>query len=136
MTRSRFTLVALVAFGLCAADDSQILPPILPQAPSEVPWWIRLVDQKPCRRIGSFHKGSRARIEKLRQRHVISEEEWACMARELAALDEEVSASCVAEGFGYNDFVDKLRHQYVRCLPADRMGIVNEAAPPPLVEEP
>ena len=135
-TPGRIMLLAVVAFGLCAADDSPIVPPILPQAPSAVPWWIRLVDQNPCRRIGSFHKGSRERIEKLRTSDVIFDEEWSCMARELAALDEEISATCLAEDLGYNDFADRLRKRYLQCLPFNRKAIANDAAPPPLAETP
>jgi len=47
-----------------------------------------------CRYIGTYHKESRQRLEELRANEVITLDEWKCMARALAALDDELTLDC------------------------------------------
>jgi len=80
---------------------------------------------EPCRFMGTFHKESRVRLEELRMCHAISEAEWACMARELKALDRAFTAECRDRRVRYREIAADQRDRYVGCLPELAAGVAN-----------
>ena len=71
---------------------------------------------EPCRYMGTFHRESRQRLEALRMCHVISEDEWGCMARELEALDVAFTKQCRSERVAVDDILADQRGRYGRCV--------------------
>ena len=74
---------------------------------------------EPCRYMGTFHRESRQRLEALRMCHVISEDEWGCMARELRALDVAFTNRCRSEDVAVDDILADQRARYGRCARAE-----------------
>ena len=85
----------LVSFPALACYENTVAPPA--EERSRSPFTTSPADiavEEPCRFIGTFHKESRQRLEELRAGKVISLDEWACMARALKSLDEEMTVKC------------------------------------------
>lgn len=77
--------------------------------------------------MGTFHKESRVRLEKLRTCHAISDAEWGCMAGELKALDRAFTSECRDRKVRYREISADQRDRYVRCLP-ERADMVASCA--------
>ena len=88
-------VLLLVSVPALACDENAEAPPT--EERSRSPFTTspaELAVEEPCRFIGTFHKESRQRLEELRAGKVISLDEWACMARALKSLDEEMTVKC------------------------------------------
>jgi hypothetical protein len=80
-----------------------------------------LVASQPCRYMGTFHQVRRARLEQLRMAHEITHDEWACMARALASVDEKFTAECADRSIPFEEMLGALRDGYSTCVDASRL---------------
>ena len=80
---------------------------------------------EPCRYMGTFHRESRWRVEKLREHGTLSFDEWACMTRELKQLDVTFSAECKRREVGVAEISDNQRARYRSCVGPDRIGFAD-----------
>lgn len=95
LIRRVLLVLLLVSVPALACDQNAEAPPA--EERSRSPFTTSPADlavEEPCRFIGTFHKESRQRLEELRAGKVISLDEWACMARALKSLDEEMTVKC------------------------------------------
>ncbi len=94
MLKTLFVLWVVSVPGLAFADDAssgsvekeRCSPFTCP--PSQ------LAREEPCRYVGNFHKESRQVLEEMRATKIVTLDEWACMARALQALDNEMTVQC------------------------------------------
>lgn len=74
--------------------------------------------------MGTLHRESRVRIEKLRLCDAIDDDEWLCMARALQAIDRNFTARCMSDRVAYAEIADAQRAKYHACaVAADRETI-------------
>ena len=77
--------------------------------------------QEPCRYMGTLHRESRTRLERLRMCAAITEDDWLCMSRALQALDRDFTARCKSDSISYTEIADDQRGRYRNCaVAADR----------------
>lgn len=107
-------IVMLLLLFLVACEDSSEEP-----EKSQSPFSRSLASvamDEPCRYIGTFHKESRQRLEELRAHQVVSLDEWKCMARALAALDDELTRECKEEEKSIELIEIRQSELYAPCL--------------------
>jgi hypothetical protein len=80
---------------------------------------------EPCRYMGTFHRESRWRVEKLREHGSLSFDEWACMTHELKQLDIVFSAECKRREVGVAEISDDQRARYRSCVEPDRVDLAD-----------
>jgi len=114
---SMFLAVAAGVVAGCAGPrEVKVTPPAASIATNE-----------PCRYMGSLHRESRSKLEILRTRHKITMEEWRCMAKALASIDKDLTASCTERVVSYSEFQDEQRARYSTCLPEGAGAMLDEA---------
>lgn len=79
-----------------------------------------LAMEDPCRRMGTLHKESRGRLEYLRRCGVVSDRQWACMARALESHDEHFTAACRTRRVPFAEIAAAQRSDYAGCLGSGR----------------
>jgi hypothetical protein len=104
-------LVGLLLFGShsAMAEEEKSRSPFS-RSPADV------AKDEPCRFMGTFHKESRRRLEALFSCHVISIEQWKCMANELKTLDKEMTNRCKEKPQALETIEARQTELYRTCL--------------------
>jgi len=105
-------LVGLLLFGShsAMAEEEKSRSPFS-RSPADV------AKDEPCRFMGTFHKESRQRLEAFFSCHVISIEQWKCLASELKALDKEMTKRCKEQPQSLETIEARQTELYRTCLP-------------------
>ena len=80
-----------------------------------------------CGQLGTFHRGSRDNLERLRVNDMVSMPEWTCLTQALAALDEAFTSRCESEDLGFRQIRDEQRLAYAACFEPPKDGVVEKA---------
>jgi len=129
MASFRIMMLSLLVVMACG-ESSEPPPQQPPEAPekSQSPFHRSPADvamEEPCRYIGTYHKESRQRLEELRANEVISLDQWKCMARALAALDDELTLECKKEEKSIEVVEARQSELYAPCLSPPNPEVVH-----------
>lgn len=105
-------LAALLVVVACAAK------PAPPQPPRGYASTTDIAMGAPCRFLGTSHRDSRSRIERLRSCGAVTHAQWACMAEAASAVDEEFTARCRTEAISHAAIASRQRSSYQACMPS------------------
>ena len=80
-----------------------------------------------CDQLGTFHRDSRASLERRRTSDLVSHAEGECMAQELAGLDESHTERCATSPLTFEQLREEQRARYRGCLDPPRDDVLQHA---------